>query len=227
MTYPVAVTRIVLLASSLGLMAVAGCAASSTPTISSTPTGGVSASASASASAPAGAQPSASDYRPVDVNAGAPFVGIDCLTGHVTPGKAAPPGPDLGGVWVQLQPDAAPGVTVREGAPRVTEVSTLDIVVGAGTAVVPTDTVTMDYCGVGLDTRTAFDSSWNHGGAFPVPLPKVISGWREGITGMKPGGTRLMLIPARLAFGTTPPKGSGITPDETIAFVVTIRSVGS
>jgi hypothetical protein len=165
-----------------------------------------------------------SDYQPVDVNAGAPFVGIDCTTGHVTPAQAAPPGPDLGGVWVQLQTDAAPGMTVRQGAPNVTDVATLDLVQGSGTAVAPTDTVTMDYCGVGLETRTAFDSSWNHGGALPIPLPKVIPGWRQAITGMKPGGTRLMLIPARLAFGSTPPKGSGITPGETIAFVVTVHT---
>jgi hypothetical protein len=43
---------------------------------------------------------------------------------------------------------------------------------------------------------------------------------------MKIGGTRLMLIPADQAFGAKPPKGSGISPDETIAFVVTVQSTG-
>jgi len=168
---------------------------------------------------------SASEYQPADVNAGAPYVGIDCLNGHVTPGKIAPPGPSLGGVWAQLRTDSAPGIVVREGAPNVPEVQTLDLIDGNGQAVEATDTVVMDYCGVGLETRTAFDSSWVHGGAFPVPLPKVIPGWRDAVTGMKVGGTRVMLVPAALGFGNKPPKGSGITPGETIAFVVTVRSV--
>lgn len=168
---------------------------------------------------------SASEYQPADVNAGAPYVGIDCLNGHVTPGKIAPPGPSLGGVWAQLRTDSAPGIVVREGAPNVPEVQTLDLIDGTGQAVEATDTVVMDYCGVGLETRTAFDSSWVHGGAFPVPLPKVIPGWRDAVTGMKIGGTRVMLVPAALGFADKPPKGSGITPGETIAFVVTVRSV--
>jgi peptidylprolyl isomerase len=118
-------------------------------------------------------------------------------------------------------------MTIREGAPNVDAVATLDLAPGTGATVKSSDTVTMDYCGVGLATRTAFDSSWVHGGAFPVPLPKVIPGWRDAIVGMKVGGTRLMLVPASQAFGAKPPKGSGISPNETIAFVVTVQGTGA
>lgn len=208
----------------------AGCASTSLPnsSTSSVAPSAVSVSPPAQpsdAAEPASPSASASEYQPADVNAGAPYVGIDCLNGHVTPGKIAPPGPNLGGVWAQLRTDSAPGIVVREGAPQVSEVQTLDLVDGTGQVVKGTDTVVLDYCGVGLETRTAFDSSWVHGGAFPVPLQKVIPGWRDAISGMKIGGTRVMLVPAALGFGDKPPKGSGITPGETIAFVVTVRSV--
>lgn len=231
MTYRIRVNALtVVVASALAAMLLGGCESTSLPS-SSGSSGTPSASSVSSPAMPSGApvvpspSASASEYQPADVNAGAPYVGIDCLNGHVTPGKIAPPGPSLGGVWAQLRTDSAPGIVVREGAPNVPEVQTLDLIDGTGQAVEATDTVVMDYCGVGLETRTAFDSSWVHGGAFPVPLPKVIPGWRDAVTGMKVGGTRVMLIPAALGFGNKPPKGSGITPGETIAFVVTVRSV--
>ena len=214
----------------VGPLLLVGCASTALPS-SSGSSGTPSASSVSSPAMPSGTpvvpspSASASEYQPADVNAGAPYVGIDCLNGHVTPGKIAPPGPSLGGVWAQLRTDSAPGIVVREGAPNVSEVQTLDLIDGTGQAVKATDTVVMDYCGVGLETRTAFDSSWVHGGAFPVPLPKVIPGWRDAVTGMKIGGTRVMLVPAALGFADKPPKGSGITPGETIAFVVTVRSV--
>ena len=231
MTYRIRVNALtVVVASALAAMLLGGCESTSLPS-SSGSSGTPSASSVSSPAMPSGTpvvpspSASASEYQPADVNAGAPYVGIDCLNGHVTPGKIAPPGPSLGGVWAQLRTDSAPGIVVREGAPNVPEVQTLDLIDGTGQAVEATDTVVMDYCGVGLETRTAFDSSWVHGGAFPVPLPKVIPGWRDAVTGMKVGGTRVMLVPAALGFGNKPPKGSGITPGETIAFVVTVRSV--
>jgi len=213
-----------------------GCATGSTPTtsITASPSSDRPAPASSATSAPAGttesllvATPTPSSSDPIDVNAGSPYVSIDCLNGRVTPGKTAPQGPELGGVWAQLASDSAPDITVREGAPNVASVATLDLAEGSGAMVKATDTVTMDYCGVGLATRTAFDSSWVHGGALPIPLAKVIPGWRDAITGMRVGGTRLMLIPAEQAFGSNPPKGSGISPDETIAFVVTVQATGA
>jgi FKBP-type peptidyl-prolyl cis-trans isomerase FkpA len=37
---------------------------------------------------------------------------------------------------------------------------------------------------------------------------------------MRPGGRRLLVIPAELAYGDRPPPGSGIAPGETLVFVI-------
>ena len=84
--------------------------------------------------------------------------------------------------------------------------------------------MTVDYCGVGLDSGAIFDSSWARGQPATFPLDGVILGWQEGIPGMKPGGRRLLIIPGDLAYGPNPPPGSGIGPNETLVFVVDMLS---
>ena len=68
-------------------------------------------------------------------------------------------------------------------------------------------------------------SSYSRGEPATFPLSNVIPGWQQGIPGMKVGGTRLLGIPAALAYGSSPPPGSGIAPDEPLWFVVTLRDV--
>ena len=41
---------------------------------------------------------------------------------------------------------------------------------------------------------------------------------------MQPGGRRLLVIPADLAYGEQPPPGSGIAPGESLVFVVDLVS---
>ncbi len=51
----------------------------------------------------------------------------------------------------------------------------------------------------------------------------MITGWQEGIPGMKVGGRRLLVIPPDMAYGAN---GAGpIGPNETLIFVVDVISV--
>jgi FKBP-type peptidyl-prolyl cis-trans isomerase len=55
-----------------------------------------------------------------------------------------------------------------------------------------------------------FDSSLDHGEPFSFRLGagEVISGWDEGVQGMKPGGARTLLVPPDLGYGA---QGAGRT----------------
>ena len=100
-----------------------------------------------------------------------------------------------------------------------------ELVTGTGQAATAADVLTVDYCGVGLGSKALFDSSWQHGSPATFPLNGVIAGWQQGVPGMKVGGTRLLVIPGALAYGPNPPPGSGISSDETLIFVVTLRGI--
>jgi peptidylprolyl isomerase len=77
------------------------------------------------------------------------------------------------------------------------------------------------YVGVAFSTGEEFDASWNRGEAFKFRLGagQVISGWDQGVAGMKVGGRRRLVIPPHLAYGD---RGAGgvIKPGETLIFVV-------
>jgi FKBP-type peptidyl-prolyl cis-trans isomerase FkpA len=100
-----------------------------------------------------------------------------------------------------------------------------DLVVGEGAAAKAGDTVSVTYTGW-LSDSTVFDSNADTGTPFEVQLGqgRVIPGWDEGLVGMQVGGTRLLVIPSELAYGTT---GSGtvIPPNATLTFNVQLLAI--
>ena len=116
----------------------------------------------------------------------------------------------------------APTITAPIGAPPAT-LQTQDIIVGSGTEVVATSTLTVHYTLMSWSTGTVVESSWTSGQPATFPLSGVIAGWQQGLPGAKVGGRRLLVIPADLGYG---PNGSGpIGPNETLIFVVDIIGV--
>ncbi len=98
-----------------------------------------------------------------------------------------------------------------------------DIRKGNGTIVKSGATVTAGYIGALADTGVIFDTSQAHGGPQTFSLGQVIPGWQLGIPGMKVGGTRELLIPSAMAYGS---KGAGsIPPNSDLVFIVTIDGV--
>jgi peptidylprolyl isomerase len=116
-------------------------------------------------------------------------------------------------------PAGAPDVPVQVGPPP-THLVIKDLKLGTGAVIPAGATITANYIGVACSTGAIFDSSYAHGGAISFPLTQVIPGWTNGIPGMKVGGIRLLGIPAEQAYGSAPPDGSGIAPDEALWFVV-------
>lgn len=101
-----------------------------------------------------------------------------------------------------------------------------DLTPGNGQEVKAGDTVTVDYTGAVAATGTVFQSSLDSGQPVTFGLNEVIVGWKEGLVGMKVGGTRRLLIPAEKAYGANPPSGSGIPANAPLVFDVTLHSIG-
>ncbi|MBL8866680.1 MAG: FKBP-type peptidyl-prolyl cis-trans isomerase [Planctomycetia bacterium] len=95
-----------------------------------------------------------------------------------------------------------------------------DVTEGSGTAVPAGATVTCHYTGW-LTDGTKFDSSVDRGQPISFPLSGVIAGWQKGIPGMKPGGTRRLLIPGPMAYGARGIPGT-IPPNATLVFEVSL-----
>lgn len=99
-----------------------------------------------------------------------------------------------------------------------------DIVEGDGAEATSGSTVTVNYTGW-LTDNVKFDSSLDRSTPFSFTLGsgQVITGWDEGVAGMKVGGKRQLVIPAELGYGET---GSGaIPPGATLIFEVELLDV--
>ena len=116
----------------------------------------------------------------------------------------------------------APTITAPTGTAPTT-LETKDIIVGTGTEVVASSTLTVHYTLMTWSDGKIIESSWSGGQPATFPLSGVIAGWQQGLPGAKVGGRRLLVIPADLGYG---PNGSGpIGPNETLIFVVDIIGV--
>lgn len=109
---------------------------------------------------------------------------------------------------------------------KVDKLTVIDTTTGKGAVVKATDTVTVHYTGAVAATGKIFQSSLDSGQAVSFPLNQVIKGWTEGIPGMQTGGSRRLLIPAALAYGASPPAGSGIPANADLVFDVQLIKIG-
>lgn len=125
---------------------------------------------------------------------------------------------------VAAQEKALKGKQLENFTPVETadQLQIIDTQVGDGEAVMTGDTVTADYTGAIAATGIIFESSKDSGQPATFPLDQVIDGWKEGLVGMKVGGTRRLVIPAAMAYGANPPQGSGIPANAALVFDVTL-----
>jgi peptidylprolyl isomerase len=107
-----------------------------------------------------------------------------------------------------------------------TDLVVTDITEGDGAEATSGSTVEVHYVGVTHSTGEEFDASYNRGQplSFRLGVGQVISGWDQGVRGMKVGGRRQLVIPPHLGYGD---RGAGgvIGPGETLIFVVDLLGV--
>ena len=96
----------------------------------------------------------------------------------------------------------------------------VEIMEGTGATPAKGSTVRVHYTGW-LEDGKKFDSSHDRGQPLEFPLGRgqVIPGWDEGLSTMKVGGKRKLIIPAHLGYGE---RGAGgvIPPRATLVFEV-------
>lgn len=104
--------------------------------------------------------------------------------------------------------------------------SKTDNVVGTGAEAVTGKTATVSYS-LWLYSATAADNKGSHmqTSSFPFKLGTnaVIPGFEQGVTGMKVGGKRTILVPANLGYGAA---GNGaIPPNSGLVFEISLTKV--
>jgi peptidylprolyl isomerase len=118
-----------------------------------------------------------------------------------------------------------PEIDFPDGPPP-TDLAVTDLTEGSGDEATSGSTVSVHYVGVALSTGEEFDASYNRGAPldFRLGVGQVISGWDQGVQGMKVGGRRKLVIPPHLGYGD---RGAGgvIKPGETLIFVVDLLAV--
>jgi FKBP-type peptidyl-prolyl cis-trans isomerase FkpA len=107
--------------------------------------------------------------------------------------------------------------------------SQTDLVVGTGAVATIGSRVVVGYAGWLCDPTKAenkgkqFDSS--SGFTFTVGVGGVIKGWDQGVPGMRVGGSRRLVIPPELAYGSAGAGNGAIPPNATLVFDVMLISV--
>ena len=117
-------------------------------------------------------------------------------------------------------------------APAVpTQLQVTDTVVGTGATAAAGNTLRVNYTGwlysaTAPDYRgTQFDTSVGRTPfQFRLGAGQVIAGWDQGLVGMKVGGTRTLIIPRSLGYGSAG-AGTSIPPNAALVFTVDLLAV--
>jgi peptidylprolyl isomerase len=102
----------------------------------------------------------------------------------------------------------------------------VDVVVGTGATPAAGDWVTVEFTAT-LQDGQVIGATRGRGAEAKIPLAEIakeLPGWAEGVSTMKVGGTRRLVIPPQLAYGSQG-AGGAIPPDATLIFQLELVDV--
>jgi FKBP-type peptidyl-prolyl cis-trans isomerase len=133
----------------------------------------------------------------------------------------------LPGVAKARQTEPTPAAPPEEGREIVTSsgLRYRELQVGQGVEAAKGRIVEVHYTGW-LEDGTKFDASQDpsHPFTFRIGIDDVIQGWHQGITGMKVGGRRRLVVPPELGYGKAG-MGRVVPPNATLVFEVELVNV--
>ena len=127
------------------------------------------------------------------------------------------------GIRADKRPAALPKLDPAKTITTPTGLMYEDVKKGAGRSPKMGDTVVVDYTGW-LTDGAKFDSSVDRGKPSEFRLGEVVQGWNEGLSTMKVGGKRRLVIPPKLGYGAQGRPGA-IPPNATLVFEVELLDV--
>jgi FKBP-type peptidyl-prolyl cis-trans isomerase len=106
----------------------------------------------------------------------------------------------------------------------VADLKIIDLVQGAGDIVPEGATITAHYTGALASSGIIFQSSHDFGQPATFGLNQVISGWTQGVPGMRVGGKRRLVIPSALAYGSRR-AAANIPPNSDLVFDIELVAI--
>ncbi len=107
---------------------------------------------------------------------------------------------------------------------NIADLEILDLTEGNGDPVPEGATITAHYTGALCADGTIFQSSHDFGKPVTFGLNQVIAGWTKGVPGMKIGGTRRLVIPSELAYGSVR-AAANIPPNSDLVFDIELVAI--
>jgi FKBP-type peptidyl-prolyl cis-trans isomerase len=107
---------------------------------------------------------------------------------------------------------------------RVEALTCIDLVEGTGSVIAEGSVISAHYTGAVCETGIIFQSSYDTNKPFVFELHEVIQGWKDGLIGMRVGGTRRLLIPSDMAYGRRRAAAT-IPPNSDLVFDIELLSV--
>ena len=148
--------------------------------------------------------------------------------GGSTPAGAARPAPPPAPKVVPIASTYAPELRVDVGAMTRTSSGLMyrDLTPGDGDLVKVGNTVALHYTGY-LPNGNSFDKNQEPDQPleFKLGQRRTITGWEEGLIGMRVGSRRQLIVPPSLGYGAA---GNGkVPPDATLVFVIDLLRVST
>ena len=127
-------------------------------------------------------------------------------------------------LWLAVAALAAIAFGVAHmGAGQLKNVSVETVAAGTGPLVGEMDGVFIEYTGK-TEAGATFDTTEGRD-PMPVLVANTVPGFKQALVQMQQGGRYKIYIPGRLAYGKSPPAGSGLGVDEDLYFDVHVVQV--